>query len=150
MAKTKPTPHKAGDDELRAMVLEHFAQAQVTFEIVQALQPHLPLKTVDQAERALQNVKVAGHTLSAGTMSQFASAELLPVDDVADLIRKVAGMLGIAVQLGRSGGLLTNPGARIIADLDRLPGSRSRAIPTMHFVGPSIFGYTLAKKGARS
>jgi hypothetical protein len=149
MAKTTPT-HKAGDDALRAMVLDHFPQAQLTFEIAQALQPHLPLKTIDQAERALQNVKVAGHTLGAGTISQFASAELLPVNDAADLVRKVAGMLGIAMQLGRSGGALMDPGARIIADLDRMPGSRSRSIPALHFVGPSIFGYTLAKKGARS
>ena len=136
--------HETGDDALRALVIEHFPQARLTYEIAHKLHKHLPLTSAQQVYRALKEVKVAGHTLGAASIEPFATAELLPVKDDKDLVAKIAGLIGIAIQQGRLGGAGGAAG-RLLAEVERAPGSHSHSTPTFHFVGPSIFGFTRAK-----
>jgi hypothetical protein len=137
--------HDTSEDALRALVVDHFPKARLTFEIVQALDRHLPFESVEQVQRALKDLKVVGPFLDKGIVERFAAKELLPIKDTNDLIRKVAGVLNIVAQLGREGTALSGAAARVVAELNRAPGSGGEPIPTQHFPGPSIFGSTPAK-----
>jgi hypothetical protein len=70
-------------------------------------------------------------------VERFGFKSLLPIRDNADLVAKIAGMLRIAAQQGQGGPSSLLTGA--------LPGSRGASIPAVHFAGPSLFGYTVAK-----
>ena len=119
----QPQNHETNDDTLRKIVLDHFHQARLTFLIVRALQRHLPFTSIEQTKRVVKDLKIDGHSLSDEIIERFSNEQLLPVRDNNDLVRKVAGLLNIAVQLEREGAATSSAAGE---------------------AGPSIFGSTPA------
>ncbi|MCL9844145.1 hypothetical protein [Ralstonia solanacearum] len=146
-SKENPMQQPGADkgNDLRDLVIEQFPQAQLTLEVARTLQSHLPIASADALEQAAKYGTIGGHPIAAGMIERMGIKQLLPIQDSKDLVRKIAGVLTVAAHQGGQGTPVGDPVANVATGLLRRGDAAGPSIPTHHFSGGSVFGFTRAK-----
>jgi hypothetical protein len=124
--------------EVLRLIVEQNPQARIAYEIVQQLEPYLPIASLDQLTERTGEVVVAGQRLPVRLFSRHISPDLFPVVDLEDLVRKVSSAVRRADRIVNSSKFpLRNPALVEIANsLQAGPGAR-RGTPVGYLIGRS-------------
>lgn len=145
-----PSGCGADDRELHALVIQHNAQARMTFQLARQLAAHLPIGSFDKLGVILKDVTVDNHRLPLELFAPHASEALFPIKSADDLVRKLSAAVRMGLAQGQRGGaalVAPPPVLTLLEDAQGVELGRRAPIPAGHFTGPSIYGVTHAKGG---
>lgn len=152
---------KAGKDEMynqlinsdmknksmEQLIIERNQETYLTLQIAQQLNAALPLKSFRELEKVLaKGLVVDGQRLPVKMFEPYIPEEIFPLKDTEDMVIKLSAAVRIAlgsVQKGTANAVETKA---VQAILEGPEGRFRKPIPSGHFTGPSLYGYTLAKK----
>lgn len=139
------------DNRLEQLVITHNAEARITYQLARQLERLLPIRSMKEVTEELrEGVLIEGHRLPVEIFTPHIPHELFPIEDADDLVKKMSAATRIALSSIQSASSdnIHHAAVRDILGkgIEGDPGRRS-AIPSGHFVGPSLFGSTPAKGG---
>lgn len=118
---------KDGQKTLEQLVIQHNAQARITFEVARQLEAQLPITSLKQVASYLDEVVIDNKRLPLKMFAAHVPDELFPINDLEDLVQKLSKGIRGAISLGRSPSFqVTNPSVLSIlaATLQDDPGTR--------------------------
>ncbi|MCB1036959.1 MAG: hypothetical protein KDD47_24240 [Acidobacteria bacterium] len=128
---------------LEQLVIDANPGAQITYQIAQQLNEHLPLRTADQFRQCLGRggLKIGNTSVKADQILRSMPERVFPIEDTRDLVSKVAAAIRTGIEiLARSGKAPRDEElARLAAILVREPVAVPK-VATGYFGGPSLFG----------
>ena len=132
--------------DLAQLVIEHNAEARITYEVARQLEPHLPIESFERLTEKLAEITVEGQRLPSKMFGQHLPRDLFPIESVEDLVQKLSSGVRTAIAIARAPDFqITNPAVRAIlaTNLQAQPGQRA-AIPVMYSRGLSLRRGTIA------
>lgn len=127
--------------DLAHLVIEHNAQARITYELAHQLESHLPIMSVEQLTAKLDEVVVEKHRLPVKMFVPHITNDLFPIESIEDLVRKLSAGIRNALALAQSPSFpIRNPAVREIlaTTLQDEPGRRPATPLVFGGVGSSL------------
>ncbi len=120
---------------LEQLVIEHNAQARITYELARQLETHLPITSFKKLMEELKEVEVDKHRLPLKMFAPHISNDLFPIDSIEDLVRTLSAGVRSALVLANSPSFaIRNPSVRSILATTR------QEDPARRLATPLVFG----------
>ena len=151
MAQDKDKKYRTEGMSLERLVIEHNAEARITYQLAQQLESHLPISSFDKLSASIRELVVDDQRIPLKIFEPVITKELFPIDSAEQLVEKMSAAVRLAfgqAERGGGGAGTTHESLRALLGTSLVGGpGRKAAIPAGYFVGPSLYGSTLAKGG---
>jgi hypothetical protein len=128
---------------LEHLVIEHNAQARITYQLARQLESHLPIVSYEAIANSPGEVTIDSHRVPLKIFASHVPDGFLPIENVEDLVQKLSIGVRRALELAHSSFPITNPSLRqIFAASFQGEPVRRYGIPVM-YCGPVL------QKGAK-
>jgi hypothetical protein len=134
---------------LEFLIINSNTHARITYQLARQLGPLLPIVSLATVRAKLPQVLIDGRRLTLETFAPYIGVDLLPINTIDDLVKKLSVGVRFAIALARSASVrTTNPAvlSLLATSLQEEPGTQI-AIPVVyHTGGPSLASSTHNKR----